>query len=163
MPKQPIIHLPHHQQEHSASCLAACVVMVLAHWGVNVTEADVRRILKTKPYSGTQAINLLRLSELGFDAWPQEGSVAELQRRVSDGVPLIVFLWTGFLHHGGDSEDVDYLHTVVVVSWTEKSVWVHDPDLKSGPIEIAWEMFIEAWGFSRQMMAIIEPQHVRAP
>jgi len=55
--------------------------MVLAHWGVNVTEADVRRILKTKPYSGTQAINLL-------------------------------------------------------------------------------QMFIEAWGFSRQMMAIIEPHRV---
>ena len=43
MPKSPIIHLKHHQQEHSASCLAACVVMILSSWQVKVTEAEVRR------------------------------------------------------------------------------------------------------------------------
>lgn len=35
MPKSPMIRLQHHQQEHSVSCLAACVVMALAHWQVN--------------------------------------------------------------------------------------------------------------------------------
>jgi len=141
----------------NASCLAACVVMVLSKWGVAVAEAEARRVLKTKPYSGTQAVNLLRLGELGFDAWPQEGSVAELRRRVGGGAPLIVFLWTGPLRREGDTDDVDYLHTVVVVGWTEKIVWVHDPALPSGPTEVAWDKFVAAWGFSRQMMAMIEP------
>lgn len=157
MPNPPIIHLQHRQQEHSASCLAACVVMVLSQWNFTVTEAEVRRVLRTKPYSGTQAINLLRLSEFGFDAWPQEGSVAELQRRVGDGAPLIVFLWTGLLRYDGEPDNVDYLHTLVVVGWTAKTVWVHDPALQSGPTEVAWDKFVAAWGFSRQMMAMIEP------
>ena len=37
MPKSPIVHLQHHQQEHSASCLAACVVMILSSWQIEVT------------------------------------------------------------------------------------------------------------------------------
>ncbi|PIU91614.1 MAG: hypothetical protein COW33_05925 [Anaerolineae bacterium CG17_big_fil_post_rev_8_21_14_2_50_57_27] len=158
MPKQPIIHLPHHQQEHSASCLPACLVMVLSHWGSNLAEADVRRVLGTKPYSGTHAISLLRLSELGFEAWPLDGNVTELQRRVGEGVPVIVFLWTGSLRYWSDSNGVDYMHTVVVVGWTEMAVWVHDPVLPSGPTEIEWDEFIEAWGFSRQMMAVVQPR-----
>jgi hypothetical protein len=47
MPKPSIIRLPHHQEEHSASCLpalskaegAACVAMVLSRWQVEVAEA----------------------------------------------------------------------------------------------------------------------------
>ncbi len=50
MPKSPIIHLQHHQQEHSASCLAACVVMILSSWQVKITEAEVRRIIKAKQF-----------------------------------------------------------------------------------------------------------------
>ena len=61
MPKPSIIRLLHYQQEHSASCLAACVVMGLSRWQVEVAEAEVRRIIKTKPYSGTHPVNLLRL------------------------------------------------------------------------------------------------------
>jgi len=158
MPKQPIIHLPHHQQELSASCLPACVVMALSRWGSNLAEADLRRVLGTKPYSGTHAIGLLQLNELGFDAWPQEGSITELKRRVGEGIPAIVFLWTGSLRHWSDSNGVDYLHTVVVVGWTETTVWIHDPILPTGPIEIEWDEFIEAWGFSRQMMAVVQPR-----
>ena len=42
MPKSPTIRLRHQQQEHSASCLAACVVMIAAHWQVELTEAQVQ-------------------------------------------------------------------------------------------------------------------------
>ena len=70
MPKPSIIHLRHHRQEQGTSCLAACVVMVLAHWQVAVSEGEIRRLLKTKPYAGTHPVSLLRLRELGFEAWP---------------------------------------------------------------------------------------------
>ncbi len=66
MPKPPMIRLQHHQQEHSASCLAACVVMALAYWQVELSEAEVRRIIRTKPYSGTHPVNLIHLSRSGF-------------------------------------------------------------------------------------------------
>lgn len=160
MPKPSIIRLPHHQQEHNTSCLAACVVMVLSRWQVEVAETKVRRIIKTKPYSGTHPVNLLRLSELGFLAWPFEGTVDNLRQRVSSGMPAIVFLWTGALQYWGEREGVDYLHAVVVVGWTETAVWVHDPALPEGPIEISWVEFKDAWQYSRHMMATIEARKV---
>ena len=157
MPKPPIIRLPHHKQEHGASCLAACVVMVLAHWQVEVSEAEVRRILKTKPYSGAHPVNLLHLSELGFEAWPFDGTVDGLRQRVNAEMPAIVFLWTGALRYWAERGGVDYLHAVVVVGWNDATVWVHDPVLLEGPIEISWAEFKDAWAYSRQMMAVVEP------
>ena len=56
MPGSPMIPLQHHRQDHSASCLAACVVMVLSHHRVEISEVEARRILKTKPYSGTHPV-----------------------------------------------------------------------------------------------------------
>jgi len=101
MLKSSIIHLPHHKQEYGASCLpvlseaegAACVVMVLSHWQVEVAEAEVRRIIRTKPYSGTHPVNLIHLSELGFVAWPYEGTVEGVaatgeQRDAGHRVPM---------------------------------------------------------------------------
>lgn len=158
MPKAPFISLTHHEQERSTSCLPACVLTVLSHWKVVCTEPDLRRLLKSRPHSGTHAINLIHLSELGFTAWPTEGTLTELQHRVRTGTPVIAFLWTGELSHLEDLGEAHYLHTVVVVGWTEKTVWVHDPLLHEGPIEIPRGEFMEAWSYARQMMAVIQIQ-----
>ncbi len=157
MPKPSIIPLKHHQQEHSASCLAACVVMALSHVGVSVPEAEVRRILKTRPYAGAHPINLLRLSELGYVGWPFEGTEQDLRQRIAAGQPVIVFLWTAVLRHWANRGGIDYQHTVVVVGWDDASVFVHDPILQYGPIELAWPEFRDAWRYTRQMMAVLEP------
>ncbi len=157
MPKSPILRLRHHQQEHSASCLAACVVMALAYWQLEVSEAQVRRIIRTKPYSGMHPVNLINLSALGFDAWPYEGTEYELRQRIVNDEPVIVFLWTGVLRHWADQEGIDYQHTVVVAGWSDDAVFVHDPILPDGPIEILWTEFSDAWRYSRQMMAVVVP------
>ena len=158
MPKSFMIHLQHHQQEHSASCLAACVVMILSNLRVDVTEAAVRRIIKTKPHAGAHPVNLQRLSELGVMAWPFEGTVDALQHRLENSMPVIAFLWTGSLTYWATHVGVDYVHAVVVVGWTEMSVWVHDPALPTGPTEISWAEFKDAWQYSRHTLAVIE-QH----
>lgn len=130
--------------------------MVLSHHRVEISEVEARRILKTKPYSGTHPVNLLRLSDLGFDGWPYEGTEAELRQRISSGLPVISFLWTGALHHWTRYGGVDYIHAVVVVGYTEDMVSVHDWVMDDGPIEISWVEFKESWQYSRQMMAVIE-------
>jgi len=149
--------LRHHQQENSASCLAACVVMAFSRWGKEISEAEVRRVLKTKPYSGTHAVNLLRLAELGMEAWPQEGTMAGLIESVASGIPVIVFLWTGVLRQWQERGGVDYLHTIVVVGLADDSFWVHDPVLPDGPTRLGWDEFIQAWGYARYLMAVVQP------
>ncbi len=156
MPKSFMIHLQHRQQGHSASCLAACVVMILSYWHVDVTEAEVCRIIKTKPHAGAHPVNLQWLHELGVMAWPFEGTVDDLQHRLENDMPVIAFLWTGSLEYWTTHVGVDYLHAVVAVGWTETSVWVHDPALPEGPTEISWVEFKDAWQYSRHMLAAIE-------
>ena len=60
------IPIPHHQQERDYSCLPACVRMICAHLGTEIPEAELRRLMKTKP-SGTSPANAAYLSGLGFD------------------------------------------------------------------------------------------------
>jgi hypothetical protein len=55
------LNVPHFQQELEYSCVAACVRMVLAHYGDNRSEAEVRLLLDTQP-TGTRAGNVMRLS-----------------------------------------------------------------------------------------------------
>lgn len=156
MPKPSTILLPHYQQEHSASCLAACVRMLLAFCKMEVPESDLRRILRVKPFSGAHPINLMHLSELGFRGWSHFATLADLKERIGNGLPCTVFLWTGCLSHFADTEGVDYLHAVVVVGFSTAGVLVHDPKLSHGPIEIPLVEFEEAWQYSRQLIAVVE-------
>src|SRR5947208_8084374 len=55
------LNVPHFQQEHEYSCVAACVRRVLAHFGESRTEAELRSLLDTQP-TGTRAGNVMRLS-----------------------------------------------------------------------------------------------------
>lgn len=57
------LNVPHFRQEHEYSCLAACVRMVLAHYGDTQTEVELRSLLDTRP-TGTRAGNVMLLSSL---------------------------------------------------------------------------------------------------
>ncbi|MBI3913049.1 MAG: C39 family peptidase [Chloroflexi bacterium] len=153
-----IIRLPHLPQEHDFSCVAACARMVLAFYGKPISEAELRRILKTRPGIGTHPIHLRNLESLGVAAtWPYPSTSAELQQLVDAGHPIIAFVWTGSLRDYTETEGIDYLHTVVVVGFSDPSVLVHDPRLTTGPIEIPRTVFADAWKYADHLIAVISP------
>lgn len=154
-----IIRLPHHPQEHDFSCLAACVRMVLAYHHIELTEADLRRLLKTRPGIGTHPVHLRNLESLGVaSTWPYPSTLDELKRSVEGGQPVIAFVWTGALRDVKDTEGIDYLHTVVVVGFSETAVLVHDPRLANGPTEISLRVFENAWKYADHLIAVIAPR-----
>ena len=59
------LSVPHYKQEWSYSCVAACVRMVLAHYGQLRTEEEIRQLLGTGPH-GTRARAILQVAPLGF-------------------------------------------------------------------------------------------------
>ena len=61
---------PHFQQEFEYSCIAACVWMVLAHFGDLRTEAELRSLLDTQP-TGTRAGNIMWISGPVFEVYLQ--------------------------------------------------------------------------------------------
>src|SRR5713101_6747348 len=96
----PVVSLtvPHCKQEQRSSCLAACVRMVLAHYGHSRSEAELRQLLSTDSH-GARARDVLRIASLGFDVQLQFSSLADLGAALLAGTPPIVFLDTSSLDY----------------------------------------------------------------
>lgn len=77
------LNVPHFQQELDYSCVAACVRMVLAHYGDVRSEADLRTLLDTQ-LTGTRAGNVMRLSGPAFEVYLRPSNLAELQSVLAD-------------------------------------------------------------------------------
>ena len=77
------LNVPHFQQEFEYSCIAACVQMVLAHYGELRTEAELRSILDTQP-TGTRAGNIMRISSPAFEVYLRPSNMAELHKVLAE-------------------------------------------------------------------------------
>jgi ABC-type bacteriocin/lantibiotic exporter with double-glycine peptidase domain len=133
--------------------------MILALYHRDTSEAELRRLLKTRPGVGTHPLHFRNLETLGVvAAWPYPGTLDEVKRLVENGKPVIAFVWTGALREVKDTEGIDYLHALVVVGFAETTVFIHDPRLTHGPTEIPLSVFENAWKYADHLLAIISPR-----
>ncbi len=147
------LNVPHFKQEFNYSCVAACVRMVLAHYGRNESEDNLRQLLGTIPYYGTRANSVRRVALWGFDV-SDASSLSELQAALADGVPPIIFLRTGAL----DYWNVNDAHTVVLVGVDGTTVYLNDPFFDAFPQQTSLASFQQAWAATGQLAAIIRPR-----
>lgn len=146
--------VPHFKQELDYSCLPACVRMVLAFYGQEYEEARLHALLKTRP-GGTSPVQvMLRLPEMGFDAYVRSGSLSLLRELLNVEIPCVVHLWTPPLPYWS----VEAIHAVVVVAIAEDRVLVHDPVQETGPTEIPIDTFVEAWAATDYLTIVIRPK-----
>ena len=75
----PVVSLSvaHFKQEQPYSCVAACVRMVLGHYGRIASEDELRQLLGTAPH-GTSARDIRRVGALGFDVQLKCTNLGEL-------------------------------------------------------------------------------------
>jgi ABC-type bacteriocin/lantibiotic exporter with double-glycine peptidase domain len=125
--------------------------MVCAHLGTEVSEAELRRLMKTKP-SGTSPANAVYLSELGFDVRFFSGSLSELRELAERGVPVIVLIWTESIAYWSDA----CMHAITVVGFEADALLIHDPAVANSPIRVSVDQFETAWAYSRQLSIQIE-------
>src|SRR5437588_1402856 len=116
-----LLKVPHYKQEQRFSCLTACVRMVLAHYGRNCSEDELRQLLGTGP-QGTRARDVLRVASLGFDVQLRFSNLANLGAGLIAGTPSIVFLDTGPL----DYWSLDCPHVAVLVGLDLTTVFLND-------------------------------------
>ncbi len=147
------LNVPHFQQELEYSCVAACVRMMLAHYGDIRTEAELRLLLDTQP-TGTRAGNLMRLSGSAFEVYLRPSNLVELERVLADNQPAIVFLKTGTLEYWS----MDIFHTAVVVGVEAMTVALHDPYFATVPQTTSLQSFEKAWAQSGQFTAFLRPR-----
>lgn len=147
------LSVPHHKQEQSWSCLAACVRMLLAYHGHSCSEDDLRQLLDTGP-EGTLARGVLRVSALGFDVQVKPCSLADLSAALLAGTPPVVYLDTGFL----DYWSTDCPHVAVLVGLDLTTVFLNDPYFDTAPQQTSLTGFQSAWAANEYLAAFIRPK-----
>jgi ABC-type bacteriocin/lantibiotic exporter with double-glycine peptidase domain len=147
------LSVPHFQQEHEYSCVAACVRMVLAHFGDIRPEAELRSLLDTRA-SGTRAGNVMRLSGPDFEVHVRPSNLAELQQVLADGSPPIVFLKSGPL----DYWSMDIAHAAVLTGLDATTAALNDPYFAMAPQTVPLQSVERAWAQMGQFAAFIRPR-----
>jgi ABC-type bacteriocin/lantibiotic exporter with double-glycine peptidase domain len=143
----------HYKQEYPYSCVAACVRMVLAHFGRTCSEGELRQLMGTGPH-GTYARDILRIAALGFDVQLAPATLADLGTALTAGTPPIVFLDTGSLDYWSSH----CFHVAVVVGLDLTSVSLNDPLFDTAPQQTSLSGFQQAWDWNQRLAAIIRPR-----
>lgn len=156
--KKPIVLLRkrHFKQELKASCVAAAARMMLDYHGIaGVSEAELRRILKTKP-KGTHLASLLFLKDekrWNLDVEISKGNTNELFTKISiHKIPVIVFVDTTPLPHWDETT----YHVLLAVGYDEESVIINDSLFDQEEIKVPIANFLAAWGANDNYMAVIK-------
>jgi len=148
------LSVPHFRRELDDSYVAACVRMVLAHYGDVRSEADLRSLLDTQP-TGTRAGNVVRLSGPAFEVYLRPSNLAELQAVLANNQPAIVFVKTGPLEYW----NIDIFHTAVLIGLDAMTAALDDPYLAAAPQVTSLQSFEKAWAETGQFAAFIRPRH----
>jgi ABC-type bacteriocin/lantibiotic exporter with double-glycine peptidase domain len=151
-----LLQKKHFKQELKASCVAAAARMLLDYHGISgVSEAELRRILKTKP-KGTHLASLLFLKDekhWSLDVEISEGTPNELFAKISiNKIPVIVFVDTASLPHWDEATT----HVVLVIGYDEEAVIINDPFFDEERIRVPIANFLKAWGKNENYMAVIK-------
>ena len=146
------LNVPHFRQEFNYSCVAACVRMVIAHYGRNESEDSVRQLLGTTS-RGTRAANVTNVVQLGFDVRFGTSNLLQLRATLAANVPPIIFLLTGTL----DYWETNDAHAVVLIGVDAASVYLNDPFFDPFA-QTSLANFQQAWATTGHLAAFIRPQ-----
>ena len=137
-------------QEHPASCIAACLTMVLSSFGTQSTEQEIRQMLGN-PRSGlTLGEAAARLSERGAEAeWHSDWGLDDLRDCVRGGGYPIVGIERRHFGHPSAA------HAVVVVDVRATEIEMLDPLLGPDPRVTLIDTFAAAWRTAGQEVLIM--------
>lgn len=141
--------LPFYKQETPDSCVPACLRMVLAGLGLEITEAELRELCDCT-FEGTSALKTVDAARsLGFSQTSKHTlTMAQLETIVNDGHTPIVFVEMELIN------GIYQVHALVVTSVTPFSVQVLDPAI--GERIIPRQIFQFAWQARHYLAILIE-------
>ncbi len=140
---------PFYQQETRDSCVPACLRMVLAAFGLEISEAELRRLCDCT-FDGTSALQAVDAArELGFAKTSKQTlSISELRSLIAQGQYPIVFVNLFAI------EGVAQAHALVVISVSDFAVQVYDPD--RGERLLPPKVFEMVWGARHNLTILVE-------
>ena len=142
----PILDVPYVMQSEEL-CGGAAVAMVMRFWGATGIYAESFSSLVDKRAGGIKGEDLIRsLHDRGWQAVSSAGDRQLIERSLAQRRPAIALI----------EVRPGRFHYVVIVSWTDGRVVVHDPARK--PFEVRDEAdFTRAWDRSGRWTLLAEP------
>jgi ABC-type bacteriocin/lantibiotic exporter with double-glycine peptidase domain len=146
------VAVPHHQQQLSYSCVAACARMALEFHGIIQSEPQLCVTLGTQAATGTPAANLSRLvTRISGNLRVEFGGydLQDLETALLNNELPIVFL-TGALSYGSVTG-----HAVVCCGVDALDVELKDPARAAAALKTSRNSFDTAWGSSGRLAVLI--------
>ena len=146
--------LPDVRQSTDYSCGAAAMESVLAYYGRDIDEENLRELLGTTAESGTYPDDIVRVAEeLGFQASVKENlTIADLKASLGEGVPVMVDgqAWrSSYEFNDSWSDIVGDGHWMVVIGMDEKNVYLEDPYILGSRGYMSLQEFEQRWHNAR--------------
>jgi len=133
--------VPYFRQEKTTTCGPACVRMVIAYNGTELSETELEEVCETSWLGNTCEELAAGVQEVGFLSEVIENIMFEgLEESLKSEMPIIVLLDPAVLYGGIQG----FGHFVVVIGLEKGTVYYHDPDLGSVLAKDA-RLFHEAW------------------
>jgi len=115
--------------------------MVLAYYGDERPEAELSRLLGTKP-TGVRTEHLYRLTRLGYEVTVESSSFLEVESWLAEQISVIAAVDPTYLPGWSISH---FWHAVAIASVTPEAVFCHDPMHDQAPLTATRQEFRDAW------------------
>ena len=137
-------------QSTGCSCGSSALQAVLSHWGKDVAEADLLKLMHVDPEAGTRPKDIVRGARLlGFDAELKENlTLDEVERRTANGDPVIALgqVWRSQKRGVSKVADVwDGGQYIVILGVDKDYVYFHDPYVRMSKAFVPRKTFEEHW------------------
>jgi len=138
------------RQATEYSCGACALQAVLSHWGKEVEEAELMRLMGTNEAVGTYPENMARgIRALGFEAEVRENlTLDEVRRETDAGRPAIGLaqVWRSAKSSPGSALDEwDSGHYIVILGVDDDNVYFQDPYVRMAKAFMPRSAFEEHW------------------
>ena len=130
------------------SCGASALQSVLAHWGADVDEREIMRLMGTTEEEGTYPERIAQAARaLGFDAEVRQGlTLDEVEEITAAGDPMIALgqVWRG-AKTGEIGKDWDAGHYISVLGVDAENVYFQDPYVRNCKAFVPRDTFEKHW------------------
>lgn len=123
---------------------------ILNFWGVKISPAEIAREIYSREARGTLNMDLVFYAQKkGLQAHYYQGSLEDLQKNISAGIPLLVQVDYGFLVY-------EQPHFLIVIGYDSKGVIVNSGSARAK--FIPFSSFLKSWKKANYWTLRITPQ-----
>ncbi len=149
--------VPYFRQEKWFTCGPACLRMIFAYLGIDVTEKVLETTCETTELGTIPTQISTGAAKLGVESIATKNAdLEDIRRNLEDRLPVIVLIDPSYIYGG----IAGFGHFIVVLGVEEGEVIYHDPDVSDGEFRrCEIEKFLNAWNISKRWVIVCKQKY----